>query len=76
MHTINTRHSNNLHYPSCKLTVFQRGAYYFVIKIYNKLPPNIKDQAYEIKKFRPAVKGFLFLNLFYSLDEYYNYDTN
>jgi hypothetical protein len=39
-------------------------------------PCNIKDQAYEIKTFRPAVKRFLFLNLFYSLDEYYNYDTN
>jgi hypothetical protein len=69
IHTVNTRHSNNLHYPSCNLTAFQKGTYYFGIKIFNKLPSKIKDQAHEIKKFRSAVKKFLLLNSFYSLDE-------
>jgi hypothetical protein len=73
---LSTRHSKNLHYPSCNLTVFQKGTYYFGIKIFNKLPSNIKDQAHDIKKLKSAVKRFLFLNLFYSLDEYYNCDTN
>jgi hypothetical protein len=27
IHTINTRNSNNLRYPPCNLTVFQRGTY-------------------------------------------------
>jgi hypothetical protein len=76
IHTINTRHSNNLHYPSCNLTIFQKGTYYLGIKIFNKLPPSIKDQAQEIKKFKSAVKKFLFLNSFYSLNEYFNHENN
>jgi hypothetical protein len=31
-HTINTTNSNNLHYPSCNLTVFQKGTNYFCVK--------------------------------------------
>jgi hypothetical protein len=30
----NTRHTNNLHYPICNLTVFQKGVYYFGIKVF------------------------------------------
>jgi hypothetical protein len=43
IYTINIRHSNNLHYPSCNLTIFQKGTYYFGIKILNKFPPNLKN---------------------------------
>jgi hypothetical protein len=76
IHTINTRKSNNLHYPSCNLTVFQKGTYYFGVKILNKLPSNIKDQAYDINKFSSTVKRFILLNSFYSLDEYFNCVSN
>jgi hypothetical protein len=49
---------------SCNLTVFQKGTYCFGVKIFNKLPSNIKDQAYDINKVRSAVKRFLLLNHF------------
>jgi hypothetical protein len=58
IHVINTRHSNNLHYPSCNLRTFQKGTYYIGIKIFNKLPINIEEQAHEINTFRPAVIYF------------------
>jgi hypothetical protein len=75
IHVINTRH-NNLHCPSCNLTIFQRGAYCSGVKVFNKLLSNIQDQVHDINKFQSAVKGFLLLHSFYSLDEYYNYVTN
>jgi hypothetical protein len=62
--------------PLCSQYIFSQGTYYFGIKIFNKIPPNIKDQAHEFKKFKSTVKRFLFLNSFYSLEEYYNCDTN
>jgi hypothetical protein len=31
-----------------KEIVFQMGTYYFGVKIFNKLPSNIKDQAYDL----------------------------
>jgi hypothetical protein len=40
------------------------------------IPSNIQEQVHEINKFRSAVKGFLLLHSFYSLNEYYNYVTN
>jgi hypothetical protein len=76
IHVINTRHNNNLHYPFCKLTIFQRGAYCSGVKVFNKLPSNIQEQVHDITKFRSVVKGFLLLHSFYSLDEFYNYVTN
>jgi hypothetical protein len=33
IHTVNTRNSNNLHYPSCNITVFQKRTYYLGVKI-------------------------------------------
>jgi hypothetical protein len=33
-------------------------------------------KAQEIKKFKSAVKKFLFLNSFYSLNEYFNHENN
>jgi hypothetical protein len=73
IHVINTRHNNNnnnLHYPSYNLTIFQRGAYCSGVKVFNKLPSNIHEQVHNINKFWSAVKGFLLLHSFYSLDEY------
>jgi hypothetical protein len=76
IHVINTRHNNNLHYISCNLTIFQKGAYCSGVKVFNRLPTNIQEQVHDINKFWSAVKGFLLLHSFYSLNEYYNYVTN
>jgi hypothetical protein len=49
IHGISTRHNNNSHYPTCNLTTFQRGTYYFGIKAFNTLPPRIKNLAHDTK---------------------------
>jgi hypothetical protein len=39
----------NLHFSSSKLTLHQKGTYYMAIKIYNSLPTQIKETAYDPK---------------------------
>jgi len=37
-HNLDTRQRNNLHFPQANLTIYQKGAYYSGIKIFNNLP--------------------------------------
>jgi len=62
--TIHTRFQTNLHPPTANLTKFQKAVYYSAIKIFNKLPHNIKDLANDISPFRNALKRFLLGNSF------------
>jgi len=43
IHSFNTKNKCNLHLPSSKLTIFQKGPYYSGIKAFNNLPTNIKS---------------------------------
>jgi hypothetical protein len=70
---INTRSNTNLHPPTCNLMVFQKGVSFSGIKLYNHLPPYLKNLSKEIKSFKPALKRFLFLYSFYSVEEYLGY---
>jgi len=76
IHNINTRGNINLHPPVCNLNVFQKGVYFSGIKLFNHLPPNIKSLSNEIILFKPALKRFLFLHSFYSVEEYFDYRYN
>jgi hypothetical protein len=42
-HNLETRQSNNLYIPQANLSVYQEGAYYSVVKIFNNFPSNIKN---------------------------------
>ena len=42
-HTKSTRQLNNLYHPITNLTVYQKGAHYMGIRIFNSLPPHIKE---------------------------------
>ena len=44
------------------------------IKVYNSLPPEIKDLSHNIKKFKSHLRGFLHELSFYILEEYINLD--
>jgi hypothetical protein len=68
IHSINTRSNINLHPPVCNLTVFQKGVYFSGIKLFNHPPLNIKSLS---KSFKPALKRFLNLHSFYSVEEYF-----
>ena len=76
IHDINTRHNNNLHLPSTGLTLVQKGVAYSGCKIYNHLPPQIKNISNIVALFKSKLKKLLLLYIFYSVDEYYqkNYD--
>jgi hypothetical protein len=55
--------------------MFQKGTIYFGIKICSHLSYGIKDLSHKEKQFRPDLKRFLLINSFYSLDEYFNWNS-
>jgi hypothetical protein len=70
---IKTRQQKDLHQPLANLKKYQNGIYYLRIKIYNNLPPHIKDISNDLKKFEVKLKQILQIDSFYSLQEYLNY---
>jgi hypothetical protein len=49
-HNLDTRQRYNLYLPRANLTIYQKGAYYSGIKIFNNLPLEIKNTAGNQKK--------------------------
>jgi hypothetical protein len=43
-----------------------------VVKIYNRLPKNLKEISNNPNKFKVIMKEFLTINVFYTLDEFFN----
>jgi hypothetical protein len=76
IHNVNTRYSSDLHTPMANLATFQKGPYYFGIKLFNHLPTSIKKSSHDINKFRSTLKNFLLINSFYSLEEYFAWNPN
>jgi len=69
---LDTRKRNNLYLPQANLTIYQKGAYYSGIKIFNNLPSEIKNVGGNQKKFKIALKKFLYAYSFYTLKEYFS----
>jgi hypothetical protein len=69
---IYTRQRNNLHLPQVTLAMYQKEVYYSGIEIFNGLPMAIKDISSKSKKFKIALKHFLYTQLFYSYDDFFN----
>ena len=44
-YNLDTRQRNNLYLPKANLSIYQKGAYYLGIKIFNNLPLEIKNVA-------------------------------
>jgi len=72
VHKINTRQTSDLYVPTANLAIYQKGAYYSGIKIYNLLPTAIKDLSGDKNKRKLALKRYLLHNSFYSLEEYFS----
>ena len=68
---VDIRQSTNLHLPQINLAVYQKEGYYLHIKIFNHLPPDIKNSLITPKKLKQPYK-FWHINSFYSWDEYFN----
>jgi hypothetical protein len=73
---VNTRNNLDLHYSQSHLWVYQKGAHCSGIKVFNRLPIPIKQLSHDTKQFKMALKGFCISIPFYSLDEYFKYNTN
>ena len=74
IHGINTRTKSNLHQPLANSSTYQKGAYYYGIKVFNGLPSQIKDLSANRNQFKCALKSFLYSHSFYTLDEYLSYN--
>ena len=62
-HNLDTRQRNNLYLPQTNLTIYQKGAYYSGIKIFNNLHLEMKNVAGNQEKFKIALKKFYTLIL-------------
>jgi len=69
-HDLDTRQRNNLNLPQANLTIYQKGAYYSRINIFNNLPLEIENIADNQNKFKIALKKFLHTYSFYTNEEY------
>ena len=76
IHSIHTRHSDNLHLPQTGLTLVQKGVAYCGCKIYNHLPLHIKNISNNIPLFKSLLRKLLLQYVFYSVDEYYQQNFN
>jgi hypothetical protein len=52
--------------------MYQKGAYFLGIEIFNNLPLEIKNVAGNQKKFKIALKTFLYTYSFYTVEEYFS----
>jgi hypothetical protein len=75
IHNINPRFSSDLHTPTANLTTFQKGPFYFGLKVFSHLPTSIKKTSHDINQFRSVLKSFLIINSFYS-EEYFAWNFN
>jgi hypothetical protein len=72
IHTKSTRQFNNFYQPITNHTIYQRAVHYMCIKIFNHLPPYIKDISNNVRKLEICLKHFLHIHPFYSIEEYFN----
>jgi hypothetical protein len=55
------------------MTKHQKGVHYMGVKIYNKLTLKIQHLSSNKKHFHKALKKFLILGLFYTIEEFNNW---
>jgi hypothetical protein len=72
-YTTETRNSSNLYFPLSNIRIFQKGAQYFGIKVYNNLPRKIKQLSSNKNQFMKTLLQFLYLHSFYSIEEFFKY---
>ena len=68
-YNLDTRQRHNLYLPEANLNIYRKEAYYLGIKIFNNLPSEIKNVAGNQKKFKIALKKFLYPYSLYTMEE-------
>jgi hypothetical protein len=64
--------SDTLHLPQATLAICQKGAYYLGVEVFNSFPTALQDIYSEPGQFKIALRNFLEIHSFYSLDEYFD----
>jgi hypothetical protein len=59
IHSISKRYGYNLHVSNTNLSKYKKGAYYSVVRLFNRLPPNINSLIHDTKIFKPALKDYI-----------------
>jgi hypothetical protein len=59
-----------MYLPQAKLIIYRKGASYLEIKIFNNLSLEIKNVVGNQKKFKIALKNFVYTYSFYKMEEY------
>ena len=72
-HSIRTRNTSDFYQPFSHLTIYQKGPFSMVIKIYNSLTPEIKELSHNVKKTETSLRTFCHQHSFYTIDKYLNY---
>jgi hypothetical protein len=75
IHNYCTRQRRNLHQRAANLAQYQNGVLYRGVKMYNSLPAHIKNGFHNPKKFETLLKRFLYNNSFYSIEEFFNFNS-
>jgi hypothetical protein len=70
LHGIDTRQKNKLHKPLYKLSSIQKGIIYTAINVCNKLPSCITQLQHNEVQFRNALKKYLLMRTFYTVEEF------
>jgi hypothetical protein len=68
---INIRHNMNIHMNQVNLAKYGNGVYHVAVRIYSGLPNKLKAISNDPKMFKISLKEFLYLNSFYTLDEFF-----
>ena len=70
-HHYSTRYSAQLSVPLHHSSKFEKSPYYSCIKVYNKLPDNLKNSRNKYN-FKKNLKSYLSTHVFYNLNEFFN----
>jgi hypothetical protein len=71
-HELKTRQDLKLHMDQVNLAIFSKGVYHMAIKFFNGLPDTLKIHCNYPKKFKDNLKEFLYINSFYTMEEFFN----
>jgi hypothetical protein len=62
----------NLHMHQVNLAIFSKAVYHMNIKVFSGLPDTIKINSNDPKKFKANLKDFVYMNSFYTMEEFFN----
>jgi hypothetical protein len=75
VHGKDSRQSSNFRQTTSILSLYLRGTYCMGMKIFSSLPFHLKDLSHDIRQFTLVLRNFFYSDSFYTLGEYFNYDS-